>query len=356
MIFAIPIVAGIGNALLAVPMVRQIKRKLPGARVVVLARTGAMGEVFARLGEVDEVRRLGGGSVGMFRSMRQLARERPEAFLVPFPSNRLQYMALATASGARRRVLHSYPIGTVRTLRFLPAQFVPAVRGRHDVLSNLDLLGAIGIEPDFSARPEFPVNEDDRDRASDLLRSAGVDADAHPIVIHAGSATTILARAKRWPPALFAELIGRLAEQYTAPILILEGPDEPGVASEILSHRKGSAKPLHLAGPLATTAAVLERARLYVGTDSGLAHLAAAVGTPPVTLFAPADPDRVCPYGYRDLVVQPKCDCCPSLLYPFESTRPRLKNIASACIATISPEQVMAAVKTGLAWADRGAQ
>ena len=92
----------------------------------------------------------------------------------------------------------------------------------------------------------------------------------------------------------------------------------------------------------------MERAELYVGTDSGLAHLAAAVGTPAVTIFAPADPDRVCPYGYRDLVVQPPPPCGPCFLYPWESPYPKMRCHADhRCIEGVTVESVMDAVRRG---------
>jgi ADP-heptose:LPS heptosyltransferase len=103
-----------------------------------------------------------------------------------------------------------------------------------------------------------------------------------------------------------------------------------------------------LTGPLGDAAAVLERAALYVGSDSGLAHLAAAVGRRAVTLFAPADPDRVCPFGNRELVVQPNRDCSPCFLYPWEATKPKMRCREPMCINFIEVEQVMARVKKAL--------
>src|SRR6185436_18727729 len=118
--------------------------------------------------------------------------------------------------------------------------------------------------------------DEDRAHASVLL-----PGDERPVIIHAGSAQTVLAQAKRWPAEKYGELIDQLKPHYGDRVVLVEGPDEAGVADEIA-----------------------RRAKLYVGSDSGLAHLAAAVGTPAVTLFAPADPDRVCPYGNRQLVVK----------------------------------------------------
>src|SRR3954470_17239524 len=131
----IPIVAGIGNALMAAPMVRQIRRAMPAARISVVARSDAMAEPLRRLGdEVDEVIVTGAGARGLLRTLWAMRRRRADYFVVPFPSNRWQYRLLALASGARRKVMHAYPrqTGYWRTLAFGPFTRVPAIRGIHD--------------------------------------------------------------------------------------------------------------------------------------------------------------------------------------------------------------------------------
>ena len=346
----IPIVAGIGNALLAVPMVRRIKHAWPDARITILARIGPMAEVFQRLPEVDETVVTGKGVRGVARMIAESRKRRPDVFLVPFPSNRWQYSLLAATSGAKRRVLHGYPVGYWRALHFLPATRVPAVRGIHDVEQNLMLLTAIGIEPhEFPHAPAFPVSDEDRESVRSTLGSI----QQPPIVVHAGSAQTVLARAKRWPTARYRELIAALRREAGDRIVVVEGPDERGVADEIVGSTS-DARVVRLDGPLGQAAALLERAELYVGTDSGLAHLAAAVGTPAVTIFAPADPDRVCPYGYRDLVVQPPPPCGPCFLYPWEATYPKMRSHGDhRCIEHVTVDAVMDAVRRGLNGARR---
>ncbi len=353
---AIPVVAGVGNALMAVPMVRQIKRHMPETRILIVARLEAMAEPFRRLREVDEVFVMGNGLRGTIRGTRWMRRRKPDVFLVPFPSNRWQYNLLAFASGAGRAVMHGYPAGRLRTLAFLPAQRVPAQRGIHDVSQNLRLLRCLGIEPDESGRPEFLLNDMDRARAAGLLGAIGLSDGASFIAVHAGSAKTVLAQAKRWPPQRYAELIAALRREWSHEVVLLEGPDEAGVADEIMTPspsplstgERREARVLRLTGPLGDAAAVLERAALYVGSDSGLAHLAAAVGTPALTLFAPADPNRVCPFGYRHLVVQPPRDCAPCFLYPWQATRPKMRCREPMCITLIEVDAVMTAVREAL--------
>jgi len=337
-------VAGIGNALMAGPMVRQLKRAWADARIIVMARTGAMGEIYRRMKEVEEVRELGKSSGEILKNVWRVRGLSPHLFIAPFPSNRWQYSMLAMASGAERKLLHSYPVGGMRTMRCCVGEKNEARRGIHDVVQNLGLLRALGMEVDETEGPRFELTEADRERARAMMQSVGIGEGERPIAVHPGSAKTVLAEAKRWPPRLYAELIPKLREKFSAEVVVLEGPDELGVAEEIEKFLGGKWKVIRLCGALADAAGVLEKCRFYVGSDSGLGHLAGAVGTPPVTIFAPADPDRVCPFGYRHLVVKPNKSCSPCLMYPFEATRPKIKCREPMCVGEVSVEQVMGVI------------
>ena len=206
----------------------------------------------------------------------------------------------------------------------------------------------MNIDPGEPQAPSFELQQSDRDRAAELLATAGIEAGETFIALHAGSAQTVLSRAKRWPLRNYARLIEMLSGDYR--FVFLEGPDETGAVDEIMRHAPGSAvKKLKLTGPLGDAAAVLHRAGLYVGSDSGLAHLAAAVGTRAVTLFAPADPDRVCPFGNRDLVVQSTNPCSPCFMYPWVTSYPKMRCRAPFCIDGIEVERVMDKVRHAFA-------
>ncbi|HRK32884.1 MAG TPA: glycosyltransferase family 9 protein, partial [Tepidisphaeraceae bacterium] len=284
-----------------------------------------------------------------------------DCLIVPFPSNRWQYNLLARQSRAEQVIMHAYPAQHRAWLSSVGTR-VEAKRGLHDVVQNLRLLEALGLQPDTAAGPRFELSRNDTDAAADLFRASGIEDRRPFIAVHAGSARTILAAAKRWPAAKYAALVRALLEQTGMAVALLEGPDERGVAREIVDQFSavsaltgapvaGAAPRLHcleLAGSLGVAGAVLQRARLYVGTDSGLAHLAAAVGTRAVTLFAPADPQRVCPFGNHDLVVRPAKDCSPCFMYPWESTKPKMRCCEPYCINEISVEMVMEKVRLAM--------
>lgn len=88
-------------------------------------------------------------------------------------------------------------------------------------------------------------------------------------------------------------------------------------------------------------AGVLKAAAVGIGPDSGPGHLAAAVGTPFVTLFGPTSPDRTAPYGCEKLVVQAEIDCAPCY-------KKRCADRNRECMRRISVDEVMAKLSLAL--------
>ena len=165
----VPMVAGIGNSLMAVPMIKQLKRGKPDARISVLALTKSMAEPFRRLKEVEDHAVVGTGMGGYANLIREARRRKPDVYLVPFPSNRWQYNALQFTSRATQTIMHQYDVGRFAALNFLPATRVPAEGHIHDVLQNLRLLEPLGIKIDPTERPTFKL-ELDEIRAGERLR------------------------------------------------------------------------------------------------------------------------------------------------------------------------------------------
>lgn len=116
-------------------------------------------------------------------------------------------------------------------------------------------------------------------------------------------------RAKTWRAENFAELARRLtAEDGPLPrghVVVIAGPGEEEQAAPVLAavpeHRRIS---LVGANDLLTVAACLQRCSVFVGNDSGLMHMAAAMGTPTVGLFGPSRVDHFGPCGDHTAVVK----------------------------------------------------
>ncbi|HSF32937.1 MAG TPA: glycosyltransferase family 9 protein [Candidatus Tectomicrobia bacterium] len=164
----------------------------------------------------------------------------------------------------------------------------------------LHLVTRLGA-PAPDAAPRLWLSDDELALAQPFFDTHQVDPFRHPIVaVHPGSGS----EAKRWPLENFATLIETLESQPRVRTIIIAGYAEKGVVAELLSllHK---AKPLLAENwPLLPTAALIGQATVFVGHDSGLTHLAAALGRPTVAIFGPTDPEVWGPRGQHVTVVQ----------------------------------------------------
>jgi len=129
---------------------------------------------------------------------------------------------------------------------------------------------------------------------------------AQPLVaLHPGAG----GKEKRWPLSRFRELARDICLRGTARAVILEGPAEPGMGREVLSGLPPSACILMESQPLGLVAGVLASCSGFVGNDSGIAHLAAGLGIPALTLFGPTDPRFWAPRGRRTKALLDRTGC-----------------------------------------------
>jgi len=151
---------------------------------------------------------------------------------------------------------------------------------------------------------------------------------------------------KLWPVSRWARLVRDFGTALpdVRPV-ILGSADERPLAREIISQAEvpGSA-PIDLVGKgdLWTTAAILEHAECVVALDSAQLHLAAAVGTPTVSLFGPTDPDRFAPRGDEHVVLRREeltCLGCHKRTCPLERR---------ACLPDLEVEPVIEAVRAAV--------
>jgi heptosyltransferase-2 len=146
-------------------------------------------------------------------------------------------------------------------------------------------------------RARIHLGEPDRAAASNFLTMVARE----PIVaVHPGSGS----EKKNWPVEKFAAVARWMVDELAAQMLVVQGEaDERAVAnlSELLEKRKFA---LARGLKLPELAAVLERCVLFLGNDSGITHLAAAAGTPVVTVFGRASPSIWEPRGERVRVVR----------------------------------------------------
>lgn len=151
-------------------------------------------------------------------------------------------------------------------------------------------IGGAAMLPELVLSPEA----DAAGRA--FLKETGV-RDGNYLVIHPGSG----APRKNWSPERFSRL-AHLARESGMDVLLVEGEADHQAVQELRRSLSWQA-PLALNLELDVLAAVLSRARAFVGNDSGVTHLAAAAGAPTLAVFGSTDPRIWAPRGPRVVVI-----------------------------------------------------
>ena len=190
---------------------------------------------------------------------------------------------------------------------------IPPVSMEHHALKRyLMLVAAAGI-PVRKIVYDLPVEEEDRKAVSDHL-GRPESTDSKP---DADSAFVVLNPMANWETKLwrndrFADLADRLIQAYGVRVVFTGGPGDEPMIADIRSRMEGVA--LNLAGrtSLKQLAALYQRARCVITTDTGPMHLAAAVGTPVEALFGPTAPWRTGHFGpgHRIVRLGPACSPC----------------------------------------------
>jgi ADP-heptose:LPS heptosyltransferase len=167
----------------------------------------------------------------------------------------------------------------------------PAQR-QHLIDHHLASLKALGISAS-SSTPELFLRDEAKEESKEFFRERGWGLD-EIIALHPGAG----GRNKVWPPQQFAAL-GRALARGSAKLLIIQGPADEEVVKEVVAGLAGIPHLVVQDVPIATLAALLSHASLFIGNDSGISHLAAALGVLTLALFGPTDPAVWAPRGNR---------------------------------------------------------
>ncbi|HUI40652.1 MAG TPA: lipopolysaccharide heptosyltransferase I [Terriglobia bacterium] len=206
--------------------------------------------------------------------------------------------ALARLSGATRRVGFGGRWLRERLAGVLYTERVEAADRRHVIEENLALVERLGTRRVPRAEWQFPLP---RSEAAELRVEERLAALGTPkfVVINPGAGWT----SKRWPPERYAELVRELAQDEDLSVVLTGSGDEEAMIRGILA-RAQSPRAAYFPSTLIDYIALVRRANLVVGGDTGPVHLAGAVGTPIVALYGPTDPARNGPFAPADVALR----------------------------------------------------
>lgn len=332
--------ADIGDLVLTTPAIAALREARPGAQLDLLASEHALPLAPDKLIDRQIPFYRGGANASRdffsrrnLRLLPQLRRQEYDAIVFfhhfTFRAGVFKFWLLAIASGARRVIgLRNHNIG------FLTDYVADEGFGaRHQAQYWLDLAALLGAN-NCPRRAQVK---------RETLSSAAFPASGEPtVVVHTGSGG--YSKARRWSAAGFAAVAQGLQAQCGAEIVLVGKPEDDGQLVEDLLERK----PINLAGKttLAQLAAVIARADLFIGADSGVMHIAAAAGTPVISIFGPSNPEAWRPWavGGQATVLRSGVECSPCS-YVGGGIGARDGCEARTCMKLVRPSQVLEAAR-----------
>ncbi len=293
---------GIGDLLVAVPVFRALKKKFPEANLSLSLRNqpGQLALLksnpyFSKIIVFNKR----GKKLNLFQSLRLLERWRREKFdLIVVLHHSRRYAALSWLAGARVRLGYN-----TKGWRFFLNNVYFSDSFRYEAENLLEVIKPLGIQaknPDL----EIWLNPNEQEKIENWLRKRNI---TNFIIIHPSGGWW----GRRWPKENYAKLADYLIRNFPIEVIFTGTPAEKGGIEKISSLMKE--KPLIAAGEftIRELACLYEKAKLFIGTDTGAMHVAAAVGLPTLVMFGPQDPRRWGPQSGGNQIIYKNLDCSP---------------------------------------------
>lgn len=352
----------LGDLVLTTPVLHALRTHVPHAHITMMVGPWSS-EIVERHPDIDSIitfpfpgfqrmpQRLWTPYILLFSAARRLGREKYDLAINLRPDF-WWGAALVYLAGIPRRVGYAISPGTPFLTRALP---YPSAE--HWTVSNLRLASA-GLETlGYTALAEpytperyplqfIPTLEEHR-WVAELLSEADIDEQTPVVVIHPGTGAPV----KLWRTAAWSDIANALATSLTGspPVrMILTGSMHERPMLEEIAQGITSPVLLVVDATVGQLAALLARAQLVLGVDSGPLHLAVAQGTPTVRIYGPTDLRIYGPWGSAEqhLVVAStqRCPTCPVIPCRRLDFRPE-ELAAHPCVRLVPEQQVLAAAR-----------
>ncbi len=328
----------LGDCLMAIPMINEIREAYPGSAVTVLTPAN-LAELYEQNPALDGILHIPVEHVhGLMAVMKIREIIEPHHFDIGY----IMPPSFGAAAGfklgsVKERI--GYIADGRRLLLTKPLPLPTPLNCQHRAITYFDLLRrSTGQEVEFN-RPKLLLNDTDHQRGADILDQNGIKPET-PFAVLAFQAVAL---SRRWGAEQYTALAARLIESRELAILLVGAGADAAAGDEIVKQLpSGSA--LNLAGKtsIRESAAIMARAAFFVGNDSGPAHLAAAVDTPVVVLSGADDPQETSPLArQKRLIYHSELDCISCV----KNKCPLNKERHMKCMTSISVADVLEGVE-----------
>ncbi|OZI20216.1 glycosyl transferase [Bordetella genomosp. 9] len=325
-----------GDVLMTTPALRALKAARADRRLTLLAsRSGAA--VAPHVRDVDDVivyeaawmKNAASPPERFHATMQQLRERRFDAAVIftVYSQSALPAALLCHAAGIPRVLAYSRE-NPYHLISDWAREIEPLPAPRHEVQRQLDLVATIGAR---ASDPHLSFSVEDADQAGldTVLRAHGISLPPEFVLAHCGAT----AESRRYPAALFAQAIDMVAGAGEC-VILTGSPDEKTLVDEVMARSCDPRRLVNLAGTLTLGefGALIARAGLLISNNSGPVHIAAALGTPIVDLYALTNPQHT-PWEVPHRLLYRDVPC----KYCYRSACPLGHH---ACLSAVAPSQV----------------
>jgi ADP-heptose:LPS heptosyltransferase len=293
--------AGIGDTLIATPLLHALRENFPDATIDALVRWPGAKDLLAGNPHVNRVHQCDFGEVGapaFLKFLVSLRRERYDVSINAHPQSKIEYRIVARIVGAAQRLSHTYDNSTFLD-KLLVTHRLAQDYAIHSADNNLKLLPLLGKAPK-PAQPEFELFlTPDEIAAAQFIADQNQLAARRVVGIHVGSGKTKNLRLKRWPVENYIALIQKLtAARPDVTVLLFGGPEEKEENARIVAEAAHSNLVIPKTRSIREAAALMKHCEVFLSVDNVMMHLAAAMKVPKQVLIeAMTFGPTLAPYG-----------------------------------------------------------
>ena len=304
----------IGDLVLSTPVFQELRRHFPRAFLACLTllqnQDIVRGNLF--LDEVIFYDKKGSehGWFGNLKFASRLAAKHFDAVIHLHATNRMHLAAWLAGIPVR--------IGWKRKCAWALTHAYPDLKKegkKHEAFYNFDLLAPLGLKAPEKIQTHFPLAPRAASSLEALVKFLRIPQDRPWVVLSPGASCP----SKRWPAERFGRLGEKIAKQYRAALLVVGAREDRETAARLAGQVSGPLWDLTGRLSLGMLGVLLKRSAMLISNDSGPVHIAAAVGTPVVSIFGRTDPGlspvRWRPLGEFSRVVHKDPGCSPCLAH-----------------------------------------
>ena len=290
--------SSLGDIVLTTPVIRAVRSQFPDAHIAMLVGKQSA-EVLRENPHLDEIitfdRFAKDKDTGEMLRAARVLRDRKFTLAIDL-QRKFRTEVLMYFSGAAERVGK----GRLCTVR------VSEQGNKHATAHYFDLLHAVEI-PAVDQKLELFLAASERADATQRFDIAGVTPTGLKVGFFPGAGWKL----REWMPERFAAIGDRLVQHFNAEVLIFGGQKESELVHTVANLMDARAVPFAGNLQIRELAACIEKCDLFLTNDTGPMHIAAAVGTPTVSLFGPGNHVRFQPLGALHQTIRHDVPCSP---------------------------------------------